>query len=133
MFNFLRRWLKKPSDSAVVEFCSSCWRRFEDSNPWIETWKRLKICRDCLMALNKQLHLPMAELREPTRLVNLNYSENPYQPPQIVNNDDPCLLCGLVFKGKAAVLFNKQHVCERCISVSLQLLAESDGRERVRL
>jgi hypothetical protein len=134
MFKFLRQWLQKPQTPPPhVEFCSSCWRGLEDSKPWIETWKNIKLCRDCLLALNNQLHIPVAEVRDPTRLVILPYSENPYQPLQVNDSADPCQLCGMIPKVNTAVLYNKLRVCERCIRVSLQLLEESDNAERVRL
>lgn len=133
MFKFLRQWFQKLPTLPRVEFCSSCWRGYDVSKPWIEGRNDFKICRDCLFAFDKQLLTPGAT-RDPTRLVLLPYSENPYQSPPVINSGTPCQMCGLHPEASTALLYNKTRVCERCIRISLQLLAESDGKDhRLRL
>lgn len=134
MFKFLRQWLQKPPALSRVEFCSSCWRSFEVSKPWVEGRNDFKICRDCIFALDQQIHLPVALPRDPTQLVSLSYSENPYRPTQVVNYETFCQMCGLYPKNLSALLYNKAPVCDRCIRISIQLLEELEGDiQRTRL
>lgn len=132
MLKFLRRWFPQIPLLPRVDFCSSCWRRYEESKPWVETWKDLKFCRACLLAMNGQLQAN-AIVHDPTRLVLSPHSDNPYQAPQAVDSDAACAICGLVPTAKSAVLYNKLLVCERCIRVSLQLLDDAENPERVQL
>lgn len=134
MFKFLRQWLLGAQPHARLEFCSSCWRSYDISKPWVEGRNDFKICRDCLFALDEQIQTPVALSWDPTRLVSLPYSENPYRATQVVNYETFCQMCGLYPETRSALLHNKAPVCERCIRISMQLIEElEDDSQRARL
>jgi hypothetical protein len=104
------------------------------TKPWVVGYQDFRLCRKCLLALEKKIDWSVMSKIVPIQLIRLCDSKNPYQTTQAINTEEACRMCGLFPEKRCALLRQNTIICDRCIRISLELLEESaDNTQRIRL
>ena len=109
--------------------CDSCGKSYRQPQRWIEGRDAFLLCHSCLQLLSQQLQAE-ANSKASSPPLAVSNSENPYQASQVTNVLRECGLCRLHPPERYALLRNGTPICERCVTISLQMIDELEDETK---